>query len=56
MEQAIHKWIREHDRVATHAKIWPYNNEHHFQCCIGQEVYGGVFTMNTKTHTVRCVN
>ena len=56
MEQIIHEWIRTHDRVATHAKIWKNGNEYRFQCCIDQEPYGGIFAMNTKTHTVRRIS
>jgi hypothetical protein len=56
MEQLIYKWIRIHDRTATHAKIWQYRNEWHFQCCIDQEPYGGIFAMSIDTHNVRRIN
>lgn len=43
IEQQIYAWIRHHDRVATHAKIWQNGDTTRFQCCVGQESYGHVF-------------
>ena len=47
IKSAIKDWIKQHDRAATHYKLWSNGDSFRFQCCIGQEPYGHLFTIDT---------